>query len=80
MGPTPWKVYVNFKNLCLKVFYFCKILKMREKILNEIRKLKKKILYCTKPEFKVETEVEIVEVLLKGQIYLPPSSLPTLVL
>ncbi len=39
---------------------------MREKILNEIRKLKK----------KVETEVEIEEVSLKGHIYLPPSSPP----
>jgi len=29
----------NFKNVCLEVFYFCKILKMREKKYNEIRKL-----------------------------------------
>ena len=38
----------NFKNLCLKVFYFCKILKMREKILWNPQTFFVFVLYCTK--------------------------------
>jgi len=41
--------YQNFKNLRLKVFYFSKILKMREKILwNPQTFLFVFVLYCTK--------------------------------
>jgi len=50
------------KNLYLKVFYFCKILKMREKYY-EIRKLFFDfVLYCTKKrcsQIKQQLKVEI---------------------
>ena len=53
----------NYKNLCSKVNYFCKILKMREKILGNPQILFCSCFYCTKrrfsqkePQLKVEIE------------------------
>ena len=53
----------NFKNLYLKVFYVCKILKLREQILWNPQTFFAFVLYCTKrrcsqikPQLKVEIE------------------------
>ena len=52
----------NLKNLFLKVFYFCKIFKMREKILRNPQTFFVFVLYCTKrrcSQIKPHIEVEI---------------------
>ena len=54
----------NFKNLCLKVFYFWKIFKMRKKILWNPQTFFVFVLYCTKrrcSEIKPQLKVEIRE-------------------
>jgi len=52
----------NFKNLCLKVFYFCKILKLRKKYYEISKLFFVFLLYCTKrrcSEIKPRLKVEI---------------------
>ena len=52
-------------NLCLKVFYFCKVLKMREKNIMKSANFFVFVLYCTKrrcSEIKPQLKVEIEDV------------------